>query len=663
MFFGTESKEKKTAKELGITEEEVRAAINYSDSFAMIPASSVKEAVEQLQKAQTAMDTKNINLALLKIDELVDRELISINAIQSAVAFYQLLPAKSKKLGTAIAKCLSLVTNSEEAAEIVALTDPKSPERSLAILKQISLAKDYDEAKDVFQETEANTPEEIASMEKCLTFVTDTSQAEEMSDMTAEGSEAEKMAYKKFYSLISDINEAETAYNLAPKEFELEALTKWLSLVSDLDEAKNVFDSVAEELEEPAFEKWLSLAETIDEVNDIFDSVNDEFEKMADEKLKKLVLDKAQTAGNFAELEAVYQEIPSSHIDLCRIVLLNLISSAADKDQMQTVYDLATNDSDLWDDLEEKIIIKWLSLINTIEDAGELLDKTSSERLEKMIESKMNELLVTEIETADSFEKAEEIFNNINGTEESEKLVLKQMIFLALDIEQMERVYKLVEDNNYEKELQGAAFEKCLSLANSINDLETVHDNFSLSKEENEAVLKKWISLVGNKEDMTKVPFAELDKNNSVYQEAVIKLDQFYLQALSSASSIAEIEEVVDNAPEGGLTKKAGLEKWLPLVSNASEAEDFLLSTKGEEMEVLAVKKLLSFLTTIREIKRIYDNYQLSPEAKELVQEKWNQLALNVRIYSLKEARETFKDFPPNGDARREFIKQVYNLS
>ncbi len=630
------SREKRVAKELGINVREVMAAINYQPVTVSTNVYSLAEAVKKLEQAEEVEDEANKKILIIKIDELAQAELSSADNFQKISALYELLPQESKLLNMVVSKWLSYATTKNEIEEVINSMTEDNPEKNLALNKLISAVKDFEEAEEIFQRAEKNTPEEAAAIEKWLTFASDFGQALEIFEVTAEDTEAQKLAFRKCLSLVSDRDEAGDLFNGVPKKLALEA-----------------------------FEKWLSLANTIEEIENVYNNVSGSFEKMAGDKLQSVVIAMLANATSFEEVEKIHDELSSGVDAINKPVLRKLISLATDKDQMAQIHSLAGNDSDsLQEELEEEIVAKWLLMVTSIDDVKEVYDATVTKEADKMAKDRLRELFSIQLAAADTFEKAEEAYNNCPEEEGLEKIALERMIALASKIGQMVQINQLASNNDLEEEFDKVVFEKCFSFANSLVEIEEMHDNFPMSGNQEELVLKKWISLAQTIEDMDNIPLGGLDEDDEVYREAQTKKDGLYLEVLASADQIYRIQEIVSNVSDDSVARKTGNEKWLSLVSNAEEAEEFFCSVSGEEMETLAVKKWLTFSNNISDFYNI-SNRTMNAESEALVLAKWNELALEAlkKVNSVKEAKELLQYFPGSGEARRELIKRAYNLT
>jgi len=632
------SREKKVARELGINVREVLEAINYQPVVISTNVYSLAEAIQKLKQAEELEDEANKKILLLKIDDIIPGELSAANNFQQLSALYELLPSESKMLSAVVNKWLSFATTRGEIQEVLNSLPDDSPEKKAALSKLISLVKDFDEAEEVFQSTEKDTPEETAAMMKWLNFVSDIDQAIQAFEATGDDTEAQKLAFNKCISFVSNLDEAEDIFNRVSEE---------------------------EEMAKVAFEKWLSLANTAEEIENIYNSVSDPFEEMASAKLQVIILSKLSTASSFEEVEAIHDGILNGSSDeLYRGVIKRLISLATNKEQMEQIHTMVGNDSeDLQAELEEEIVTKWLLLVTEIEDVKEVYDAAVTKSAEKMAKDRLRELFSVELAAADTFEKAEEVYENHPEEEGLEKIIIERMILLASNIAQMVRIQTIASDNNSEGEFDKIVFEKCFSFAQSLSDIEEMHDDFPLSDEEEKLVLKKWISLAQTVEDMDNIPLDNIGERDDVYKEAQTKKDQLYLAALSGVNQIYQIQEIVSGASDESAARKAGQEKWLSLISNAEEAEEFLDGVQGEGMETVAIKKWLSFPHTLGDFRQVYDR-SLNSESEDLVMTKWTESALEAlkRVNSTQEAKVLLQDFPENGSARRELIKRVYNL-
>jgi|GEM_PF-2330024 len=630
------SREKKVARELGINIHEVMAAVNYQPVVISTNVYSLAEAVKKFKQAEELEDEKNKKILIVKIDELAQAELYSADDFQKVAALYELLSQESKTLSAVTKKWISCATTKDEIQEIVNSLPGESPEKEIALGKLISLVDDFDEAREVFQGTEKDTPEETAAMVKWLSFVSDIDQAIEAFEATGDDSEAQKLAFDKC-----------------------------LSFVSSLDEAEDMFNRTSDEMAKAAFEKWLSLANTAEEIENIYNSVSDSFEEMASAKLQKVIISQLPAASSFEEVEGIHDGLLNGSPDeLYRAVIRRLIALATSKEQMEQIHTMAGNDSDdLQAELEEEIVVKWLLLVTEIEDVKEVYDAAVTKQAEKMAKDRLRELFSAKLAAADTFEEAEEAYDNCPDEEGLERIAIERMILLASSIGQMVRIETMVSDNDLGGEFDKIAFEKCFSLAQSLSDIEEMHDDFPLSDEEEKLVIKRWISLAQTMEDMNNIPLDDLSERDDVYKEAQKKKDQFYLAALSSADKIYQIQEIVSGTSDESVARKAGQEKWFSLISNVEEAEELLDGVQGEEMETTAVKKWLSFSHDIGDFGQVYDR-SLNSESKDLIMTKWTESALEVlrRISSIKEARELLPYFPESGEARRELIKKAYSL-
>jgi len=630
------SREKKVARELGISIHEVMAAVNYQPVVISTNVYSLAEAIQKLKQAEELEDETNRKILLLKIDDIIPGELSAANNFQQLAALYELLPSESKMLSAVANKWLSCAATKDEVQEVVNSLPDGSLEKRPALVKLVSLAKNFDEAEEVFQNTEKDTPEETAAMIKWLSFASDIDQAIQAFEATGDDSEAQKLAFNKC-----------------------------VSFVSNLDEAEDIFNRVSDEMAKVAFEKWLSLANTADEIENIYNSVSSPFEEMAAAKLQTIILSELSTTSSFEEVEAIHDGILSGSSDeLFRGVARRLIFLVTTKEQMEQVHTMVGNDSDsLQEELEEEIVTKWLSMVTEIEDVKDVYEAAVTKNAEKMAKDRLRELFSVQLVAADTFEKAEEVYDNRPGEEDLEKIVIERMVLLASNIGQMVRIQAIVSDNDLGGEFDKILFEKCFSLAQSLVDIEEMHDGFPLSDEEERLVLRRWTSLAQTIEEMDNIPLDNLSENDDVCKEVQAKKDQLYLAALSNVNQIYQIQEIVSGASDDSAARKAGQEKWLALVSNVEEAEEFLDGVQGEVMETAATKKWLSFPHNLGDFGQVYDR-GLNSESKDLVMEKWTESALEAlkRASSVKEAKDLLPNFPESGAARRELIKRVYSL-
>lgn len=630
------SREKRLAKELGINVNEVMAAINYQPVVISTTVYSLAEAIQKFRQAEESEDEANKKILLRKIDDIVSRELSSADNFQKVASLYEILPPESKFLNTILSNWLSYAATKEEIEEVINSMTKDSPEKHLALSKLIYVAKDSEEVEEIFQNIDKNTPEEAVAMKKWLVFANDFSQALEIFEATEEETEAQKLAFKKC-----------------------------LSLVSNLDEAENLFNDTPKKLETEAFEKWLSLASTIEEIENVYNNVSGSFEKVAGDKLRAVVIATISSAASFEEVEKIHEALSSGTDEINRPILRRLISLAISKDQMAQIHSLAGNDSDdLQEELEEEIVAKWLQLVTGIDDVKEVYDATVTKKADKMVKDRLRELFLIQLASVDTFEKAEETYDNCLEEEGLEKIALERMIVLASSVEQMVRIDNLVSGNNLEDELDQVVFEKCFSLANSLGEIEEMYNDLSMSDSQQESVLKKWISLAQTVEDMENISLGDFDEDDEVYREAQAKKDKLYLEALASANQIYRIQEIVSNVSDDSEARRAGNEKWLSLISNAEEAKEFFGSVGGEDMETAAVKKWLTFLNDISDFENIAI-HSMNDESEALVLAKWNELAFKAlkKVNSVKEAKDLLRYFPDSGEARRELIKRAYNLT
>ncbi len=631
--FNRSSREEKVAEALGISEEEVMGAINFSRVAFMGPISSIEEGVKLLDQFEAAKDRANFDLVLARVDEIAARELEYVNTAQAAVKIFCGLPSKSKVFERVLVKWLSFVTTYAEAKEMLEKIDEGNPKRKLSILTAISLASNFDEADDIFSLTDADSEEETMAMEKLLSFVTTMEQAQGIYE-SAGGDEAEKLAYQKYASLISNYSEAEDLFNMAPKK-----------------------------MEDAALATWLSFAKTIDEFNDIYNNVSgEEAEKMVETKLSELIKSKLDGAASLKELFELYGEIPERCTESRKNIIAVMIVLIANKEEAEQVHDLLENDSELTDELEISIVSKWLTLINTFEDALVIWRATSSEEVEAIIRVKINQLLADKMQAINSFTEAVDFFENCKLNDSFEKPISEKLLSLAINTEQIKKVLEMADNTD---DLLSLVFPKWFALANSVEELEDLRDNLSLSEKEEEEVMSKWFSLINSFEKMDNFPIADIAEDSKIHEEFDVKLNRLCLEAMFLAqNNLERVKEIALQAPKKSEAEKVCFEKWLSLVPNISEAEELFQATDdNSEFETLAVKKWLTFVSTLAEAKAL-DSYRMNPEAEEMCQRKWEEFALEAlrKINSVKEAKQIFPDFPESGEARRELIKKVYEL-
>lgn len=632
--FNKTSREEKVAEALSIQKEEVLGAINFSRVAFMGSISSIEEGVKLLDKFEDAKDSANYDLVLARVNEMANRELSYVNTAQAAEKLFHDLPDKCIIIEQAFVKWLSFVTTYTEAKEMLEKIDNNNPKKRLLILKAISLASNFDEADDIFSLTDADSAEEKIAMEKLLSFVTTIEQAQGIYE-SAGGDEAEKLAYQKYVSMVSSYSEAEDLFNMAP-----------------------------EEMEKAALSTWLSFAKTIDEFNDIYNNVSGEkAEKMVEAKLEELIKIKLDAITSLKELFELGSEVPERYANLFKNVIAAMIALITNKEEAEQVYALLRNDSELIDELEISVVSKWLQFVNNLEDAMEIWRTTSSsEEVEAIIKTKIDQLLSDKLKTINSFEAAVDFFEDNPLDDTFENPILEKLLSLASSIEQIKRVLELTNNTD---DLSSLVFTKWLALASSAEELEDLRNNLSLSDQEEEEVTSKWFSLIKTLEEMQNFPLSEISEDSKVHEEFDLKLSKLCLEALHLAqNNLEKVKEIALQAPKESEAEKVCFEKWLSLVPNISEAEElFQAIDDNSDFDTLAVKKWLSLVTTLTEVK-VLDSYKMNPEAEELYQRKWNELALEAlrKVNSIKEAKRIFPDFPESGEARRELIKKVYEL-